>query len=95
MAKAARKRRGTSREALITNHLENVSRDLLETHPEIVRQYIGRNAGIYALYKKSRLYYVGLATGLRNRLATDPQSPCTRSREAAADVRSALWIRLR
>jgi hypothetical protein len=53
---------------LVHQHLENVSRDLLEQHPDIVRQFIGRNAGIYALYKKDKLYYVGLATTLRGRL---------------------------
>jgi hypothetical protein len=56
------------REALVHGHLENVSRDLLENHRDIVREFIGRNAGIYALYRKNRLYYVGLATALRGRL---------------------------
>lgn len=64
-ARTARRRR---REALVHQHLENVSRDLLEQHPELVREFIGRNAGIYALYRKGKLYYVGLATALRGRL---------------------------
>ena len=64
-----RKRRGSrTREPLVHRHLENVSRELLELHPDVVRQFIGRNAGIYALYKKDKLYYVGLATALRHRL---------------------------
>jgi hypothetical protein len=54
------------REALVFQHLERVSRKLLEEHPDIVRQFIGRSAGVYALYRKNRLYYVGLATVLRN-----------------------------
>ena len=33
-----------------------------------MREFIGRNAGIYALFRKGRLYYVGLATALRSRL---------------------------
>jgi len=65
MTKGRRRRR---REALVHQHLENVSRELLEQHPDIVRQFIGRNAGIYALYRKEKLYYVGLASGLRGRL---------------------------
>lgn len=65
--KAARPRR-RKREALVHQHLENVSRDLLERYPELVREFIGRNAGIYALYRKGKLYYVGLATALRGRL---------------------------
>ncbi len=67
MAKKKRHRR-RRREALVHQHLENVSRDLLEQHPDVVRQFIGRNAGIYALYNKEKLYYVGLATALRGRL---------------------------
>jgi len=68
MAKAKKPRRRRNREALVHQHLENVSRQLLEKHPDIVRQFIGRNAGVYALYRKSKLYYVGLATALRGRL---------------------------
>jgi Restriction Enzyme Adenine Methylase Associated/Protein of unknown function (DUF2924) len=63
-----RRPRRLRREALVFQHLERVSRDLLEDHPDIVRQFIGRNAGVYALYHKNRLYYVGLAKGLRSRL---------------------------
>jgi hypothetical protein len=56
------------REALVFRHLEGVSSELLRRHPDIVKQFIGRNTGIYALYRKNRLYYVGLASALRNRL---------------------------
>jgi hypothetical protein len=65
-----RKKRGhrRRREALVHSHLERASRDLLERYPHVVRSFIGKNAGIYALYKKRRLYYVGLASGLSSRL---------------------------
>jgi len=36
--------------------------------PDLVRRFIGRNAGIYALYRKDRPCYVGLASGLSGRL---------------------------
>ena len=69
MARAPNKRlHRLRREALVFQHLERVSRELLVRHPDIVRQFIGRNAGVYALYRKNRLYYVGLAKTLRNRL---------------------------
>jgi hypothetical protein len=68
MARKAKRRRRGKREALVHQHLENVSRELLERHPDVVRHFIGRNAGIYALYRKKKLYYVGLATTLRGRL---------------------------
>jgi hypothetical protein len=41
---------------------------LLESYPDVVKKFIGRNTGIYALYRKEKLYYVGLATALRGRL---------------------------
>src|SRR5438874_9382573 len=69
MAKSPRRRRRRRRrDALVYAHLEHVSRDLLDRHPDVVRDFIGRNAGVYALYRKNRLYYVGLATALRGRL---------------------------
>ena len=68
MAREAKRRRRGKREALVHQHLENVSRELLERHRDIVRHFIGRNAGIYALYRRNKLYYVALATTLRGRL---------------------------
>lgn len=62
------KRRSIRSEALVLGHLERVSRRLLEEHFDVVRRFIGRSPGIYALYRKDRLYYVGLASGLSGRL---------------------------
>lgn len=56
------------REALVYQHLERISRNLLERHSDIVRGRIGRNPRIYALYRKGKLYYVGLASSLSSRL---------------------------
>lgn len=53
---------------LVCQHLENISREALERHQEIIRQYVRSRQGIYALYRRNKLYYVGLATNLRNRL---------------------------
>jgi len=58
------------REQLVCQHLENISRKALEKHQEIVRQYVRGRQGMYALYRRGKLYYVGLATNLRNRLKT-------------------------
>ena len=55
---------------LVCQHLENISRDALERHQEIIRNYVRGRQGVYALYKGNRLYYVGLASNLRMRLAT-------------------------
>jgi hypothetical protein len=56
--------------ALVCQFLENVSAEFLELHQDLVKRYAsgpGRH-GIYALYSDGRLYYVGLASNLRNRL---------------------------
>ena len=64
-----RRPRRLKREALVFAHLEHVSKELLLRHPDVVREFIGRNTGVYALYRRNRLYYVGLASALRHRLA--------------------------
>ena len=56
------------RAQLVCQHLENISREALERHQDIIRQYARGRQGIYALYRRNKLYYVGLATNLRNRL---------------------------
>jgi hypothetical protein len=53
---------------LVCNHLEKISRDALEKHQEIIKDFVKGKHGIYALFSKDRLYYVGLASDLRNRL---------------------------
>ena len=53
---------------LVCQHLENISRGALEEYQDIIRQYVRGRQGVYALYRRGKLYYVGLATNLRNRL---------------------------
>jgi len=57
------------RAQLVCQHLENVSRKALEDYHEIIRNYALQRYGVYALYGKGKLQYVGLAKNLRNRLA--------------------------
>lgn len=56
------------RAQLVCQHLEGISRDALESHQEIIREYVRGRHGVYVLYRRGKLYYVGLATNLRNRL---------------------------
>ncbi len=56
------------RAQLVCQHLENVSRDLLRDYPDLFRDLVKGRHGVYALYRKDRLCYVGLATNLRRRL---------------------------
>jgi hypothetical protein len=56
------------RTPLVTQHLENISRKVLEEHQQIVREYVRHRQGIYALFRRGKLYYVGLASNLVSRL---------------------------
>jgi hypothetical protein len=62
------RRRTKSDRQLVLQHLEMVSWRVLEESPEIVRQLIRRQHGVYALYRREKLYYVGLATNVMSRL---------------------------
>ncbi len=57
------------RSSLVCQHLENIPRGALEEYQEVIRQYVRDRQGVYALYRRDRLYYVGLARNLRMRLA--------------------------
>jgi hypothetical protein len=56
------------RAQLVCEHLENISRQALEEHQEIIRKYVRGRQGVYSLYRRGKLYYVGLASNLRSRL---------------------------
>lgn len=53
---------------LVCQHLENISREALEEYQKIIRDYVRKHQGVYALYQREKLYYVGLAGDLNQRL---------------------------
>jgi hypothetical protein len=53
---------------LVSQHLENISSEALAKYQDVIRNYVRGRQGIYALYRRNKLYYVGLASNLRNRL---------------------------
>jgi hypothetical protein len=55
-------------EGLVRAYLERVSGRLLEEDRKSVARLIRGHAGVYALYKAERLYYVGLAKNLMGRV---------------------------
>jgi hypothetical protein len=55
---------------LLLEYLESVSGRILEAYPAAIRQMIRGRAGVYALYRQDRLYYVGLASNLMGRIKT-------------------------
>jgi hypothetical protein len=54
---------------LVCQYLENVSRKVLEEYGSIIKKYVGNRHGVYALYSKHNLFYVGQASSFRARLA--------------------------
>ncbi|MBU6410511.1 MAG: GIY-YIG nuclease family protein [Verrucomicrobia bacterium] len=64
MAKMAKRKKPR----LVTQYLENLASDGLEAHADIVRKFVSRRIGIYALYRRGKLYYAGLASDLQWRL---------------------------
>jgi len=57
------------RNQLVCQHLENISRQALEKYQTIIRHYVRHRQGVYSLYRRNKLYYVGLASSLQSRLA--------------------------
>jgi hypothetical protein len=53
---------------LVAGHLERSSVRLFQSHTAELKALIGGQHGLYALYRKDRLYYVGLAKNLFARL---------------------------
>lgn len=53
---------------LVVQHAEMMGDQLFESYQPVLREFIKGRHGVYALYKKNKLYYVGLATNLRQRV---------------------------
>ena len=58
----------SKRTPLVCQHIENISRDALEKVQDVIRSYVRHRQGVHALYRRTKLYYVGLAKDLRWRL---------------------------
>ena len=57
-------------EPLVQAHINGLSVAVIEKHRSCFREFLGKGRqGIYVLRKKREIYYVGLASSLRSRLA--------------------------
>ncbi len=63
-----KKKRRARRGQLVTQYIEGISRSAIEEYQQLIRDFVRGRNGIYALYKRKRLHYVGLARNLRTRL---------------------------
>lgn len=56
------------RHGLVLGYLERISSAVFSDFPKQLTGLVGRQHGVYALYKGDKLYYVGLASNLRGRI---------------------------
>jgi hypothetical protein len=68
MAKKKKTKAKRKTKSIITGHLEKISAKVFIDFSKVITDMIKGHQGIYALYKKDRLYYVGLASNLKNRI---------------------------
>jgi Restriction Enzyme Adenine Methylase Associated/GIY-YIG catalytic domain len=57
-------------ENLVSEFFEKISWKILEEYPQIINDMIKGKAGLYSLYNRDKLYYVGLTANLKGRLKT-------------------------
>ena len=62
-----RKTQRTTR-SIIQGHLERVGSAVFERYLEEITDLITGNQGVYALYRRQKLYYIGLANNLKGRI---------------------------
>lgn len=66
MAKKKKAKRNTR--PIITGYLEKVSAQIFDKYQKEITEMTKGHQGLYALYRKNKLYYVGLASNLKNRI---------------------------
>jgi hypothetical protein len=55
-------------DGLVSEFFEKISWEIFEEYPQIINEMIKGKAGLYALYNRDKLYYVGLTVNLKGRL---------------------------
>lgn len=53
---------------IVTGYLEKVSSSIFDRHSKIIAEMVEGQQGLYALYRRDTLYYVGLARNLKSRV---------------------------
>lgn len=53
---------------IVTGYLETVSSTIFDRQREAITEMTTGRQGLYALYRRNKLYYVGLASNLKSRI---------------------------
>ena len=67
MGKAKKKAKRTAK-PIVEAYLERIGQKVFKDFSSVITGLIKGNQGIYALYKRDKLYYIGLASNLKNRI---------------------------
>jgi len=67
MAKKGKKAKRVSR-PIVVGHLEKVGRGVFSRFQKQITECVKGSFGVYALYKRDKLYYIGLASNLKSRI---------------------------
>lgn len=67
MAKAKKKAKRMAK-PIVEAYLERIGQKVFKDFSSVITALIKGNQGIYALYKRDKLYYIGLASNLKNRI---------------------------
>jgi hypothetical protein len=62
------KKRIKKTKSIVAGHLEKIGAKVFDDFSSVITDIIKGHQGIYALFKKDRLYYVGLARNLKSRI---------------------------
>lgn len=64
----AQKKKAVRTRPIVTRYIEKVSSAIFEKSRKVITDMTMGQQGLYALYRKDKLHYVGLASNLRNRI---------------------------
>jgi exonuclease III len=53
---------------ILFDYVEEVSWKTFDAYPQAIREFMKGRTGVYALYRRDRLYYVGLASNMMGRI---------------------------
>ncbi len=64
----AKKKAKRTAKPIVEAYLERIGQKVFKDFSSVITGLIKGNQGIYALYKRDKLYYIGLASNLKNRI---------------------------
>ncbi len=65
---AKKKKANRKSRSIVTGYLEKISSKVFDQYRKQITEMITGNYGVYALYRRNKLYYIGLAIDLRKRI---------------------------